>query len=122
MIEGMKAVGGYRWHDKYTCAATDDVTRKGPKAREGQIVELTQFSVVDYTTHNKQLLLGFEDENGDVHYFACDKKSNVYEVQLEGKVYLLPGERPIGKVLSPGSSDVLYFSAHGVRYERPGGE
>lgn len=118
-IKRMEQVGIYRWTDKYTAPDTDDVTRKGPKVLRGQLVEITHLSVVNYTTANKSLLVGYEDEKGDTHYFNKHKSSQNYESFLRGRVLLLPGERPIGTVESPSTSDVLYFSAHGVIYEYP---
>lgn len=121
-VKGYVVVGFYRWHDKYTAPDTGDVTREGPEVRQGQLVEITHLSAVNYTTANKSLLIGFRDGIGDAHYFNHHKSAGNYESFLRGRIMLLPGERPIGTVLSPSASDVLYFSAHGLVYETPEGE
>lgn len=115
----MKPVGVYRWYDKYTAPDTSDVTREGPEVRRGQLVEISQLSTVDYSTADKALLVGFKDENRDVHYFRKEDGTTKWECHLSGRILLLPGEKPIGTVLSPTANDVLYFSAHGLVYEYP---
>ncbi len=109
----------YRWSDKYTAPDTDDVTREGPEVRRGQLVEITHLSVVDYTTADKSLLIGVKDSVGTTHYFRKEDGTAKYACHLSGRVFLVSGEKPIGVVESPGTSDVLYFSAYGTVYEYP---
>jgi len=119
MIEGWVPKGLYRWTEKYAAPDTSDVTREGPIVKRGQIVVLHQLSVVEYTTADKSLLVGFKDAGGNAHYVSHDKGTSKYEAKMRGQMTLTENEKPIGTVLSPTANDVLYFSAFGVVYELP---
>lgn len=112
-----KIVGNYIYNDKHTCTATTTKTFVGPEVGKGKIAEITFASVVDYTTPGNILILGKRDTGGNDHYLLADQGTALYRLTIEGKFYLLPGEKPIAIVDTPGSADVLYCSFHGVLYE-----
>lgn len=114
-------MGVYRWHDKYTCPDATTVTREGPAVLRGQLVVLDTLYAIDYTTADKTLIVGIKGVDGGEHYIRKVDIANHYSCFLNGKLILLPGEKPIGKVETPTTSDVLYFTAHGLIYEYPEG-
>lgn len=112
-----KIVGNYRFDDKFTAPGTDTKTFVGPEVLQGKIVEVTSGVVADYTTASKILVLGYRDAGGIDHYIVVETGASIKSAQLQGRIYLLPTERPIAIVVSPTASDVLYCSFHGIVYE-----
>lgn len=112
-----KIVGNYIYHDKFTCTSASTKTFVGPEVGRGKIVEITFASVVDYTTPGNILALGIRDAQGGDHYLLADQGAALYRLTIEGKFYLLPGEKPIAVVDTPGAADVLHCSFDGVVYE-----
>ena len=116
-----KLVGNYRYQQKLTSPGTDTVTIKGYEVPRDKVTILTFLSVVDYTNNENELILGIIDAGGNEHILAMEL-GTVYRpwhvLTIEGPVILLAGETPFGRVLSPSTSDVIYFSAHGGLYER----
>lgn len=117
MIKGMKIIGLYRYKKKVTAPDTSDVTLVGPAVKRGQLLELTHLSVVDYTTGSKQLSVGFRNADRVNHFVSSVDKTGHHETHMNGRLYLLPTEEPIGYVATPTASDVIYFTAHGLIYE-----
>lgn len=84
---------------------------------------ITYMAIMDYTTNANEALLGIRDKGGNDHYLhkelgtATDIK---HGAKMEGEIILLPGEKPLGVILSPSTSDVCYFTAHGGLYEQEG--
>jgi hypothetical protein len=77
-------------------------------------------SIIDYTNNANELILGVRDAAGSDHYlkFGLGTTTDIVQaLTIEGGILLLPGEKPIGVILTPGSSDVCYFSAHGGLFE-----
>lgn len=109
----------YKWEEKHTAPSTTTITKEGPEVRRGQLVEIIHLSVVDYTTADKALLVGKRDASATTHYYRKEDGTEKYACHLNGRVLLVPGEKPIGTVESPTAGDVLYFSAYGFVYERP---
>lgn len=112
-----KIIGLYRWKDKRTAEGTDDITFEGPEVGRDEIVKLTFASILDYSTGNKQLILAIRDVEKKDHYIVVRKSTNEYEIMMEGEIFLLPGEKPVGIVASPANGNVCYFSAYGIIYE-----
>jgi len=114
-----KLVGNYRVHEKYSCTSASTKTFVGPEVPRGRIAILTFMSVSDYTTNAKKLILGIRDAGSTDTYVLIEQGTalaEAYTVKTEGEVILLPGDRPIGIVETPSTSDVLYFVAHGGYY------
>jgi hypothetical protein len=116
MVEGSIPVGVYRFREKLADASAADQTFIGPAVHRGNILELELGYVADYTTANKQLLIGFRDAGGSDHFIATVKETSTLSLGLQGKLILLSGERPIAKVLSATLHDVLYCTFSGLLY------
>lgn len=121
ILKGYEPVGLYRWREKVTAPDTDTFSRAGPKVRHDQIVELTFLSVNDYTTVNMKCSCGVRDEVEADHYIRTKKSAVWHGTMLRGRLFLLPGEKPFGEVDTPTANDVVYFTAHGIVYEKIGG-
>lgn len=117
----MNIIGLYRLEKKLTAPDTNDLTFDGPAVKRGQLVELTHLSVVDYTTGAKQLSVGKKDAHDAKHYVSSVNKTGHRETHMNGHLILLENEKPCGEVLSPTEGDEIYFTAHGLVYEYPGG-
>lgn len=114
-----KLVGNYRVNVKMTSPGTDTATLKGYEVGRGKIAILTFMSVIDYTNNLNELMLGIVDAGGNEHMLKFDlgiTAHNVQSLTIEGEIILLPGDKPFGRVLSPSTSDVIYFTAHGGEY------
>jgi hypothetical protein len=112
-----KIVGNYRYDAKDTRSSAATKTFVGVEVGRGRIAEITFASVVDYTSTNTKLILGIRDAGGADHYLRVVQGAAVRDLSMEGKIYLLPGEKPIAIVEDPGAADVLYCSFHGIVYE-----
>jgi hypothetical protein len=115
-----KLVGNYRVQQKITSPGTSDLTIYGYEVQRGKVAILTFMSIMDYTNNLNELMLGILDAGGNEHMLKFDLGTSTRIAQslaMEGEVILLPGEKPFGRVLSPSTSDVIYFSAHGGLYE-----
>jgi len=116
-----KLVGNYRVHKKVTAPDTNTITFVGYPVPKGKVAILTFMSVMDYTNNTNELILGIRGADGNDHYldFGLGTATDVEQSRkIETEVILLEDEKPIGIILSPSSSDVCYFSAHGGLYER----
>jgi len=112
-----KIVGNYRFDEKFTAPGTDTKIFVGTEVGRDKIVEITSGVVADYTTANKILVLGYRDAGGTDHYIVVETGASIKSAQLQGRIYLLPTEKPIAIVEDPGASDILYCSFHGIIYE-----
>jgi len=114
-----KLVGNYRVHEKYSCTSATTKTFVGPEVPRGKLALISHMSVADYTTNANKFVLGIRDAGGNDHYIDVEEgtaQNQHYGTAIEGEIILLPGERPIGIVETPGTSDVLYFTIHGGLY------
>jgi hypothetical protein len=112
-----KIIGNYRFDESFTSPGTDTKAFVGPEVGRGRILEVTSGAVADYTTANKTLVLGYRDAGGTDHYVVVEQGASIKSAQLQGRLFLLPTEKPIAIVVSPTASDVLYCSFHGILYE-----
>jgi len=97
-----------------TCDSTSDRTLKGEIVKAGKVIEIRTFLVVDLSTANKTLRIGFE--RSGTQYWLKRKAAGTaeYGIALEEELILVDGERPIAQVESPTSADVLRMLARGV--------
>ena len=115
-----KLVGNYRVQVKTTALSTGTVTLTGYEVGRGEIAILTYMSIIDYTNNTNELMLGILDAAGTEHMldFGLGTATDIVQsLKIEGEVILLPGDKPFGRVLSPSTSDVIYFTAHGGKYK-----
>lgn len=113
-----KPIGVYRFQEKKTAPDSTNIVFVGPEVRKGTIVVLDKLEVANYSAANKMLVIGIREAGGSDHYMQPDKAAQGYYESLKGKLYLLETEKPIGIVESPGTGNVLYFTAHGLVYKR----
>jgi len=93
--------------------STADVILGGPPVPGGCIVELKVMRIIDLTTANKTMRLGFE-RAGVQHWFRRrNAGTGNYDLHLEAWLILNAGERPIAMVESPTLGDELWFFARG---------
>jgi len=114
-----KLAGNYRVQVKTTAPDTNTVTLYGYEVPKGKTAILSFMSIIDYTNNENELMVGILDGGGNEHILEMEL-GTVYRpchvLAIEGSVILLPGDKPFGRVLSPSTSDVIYFSAHGGLY------
>lgn len=115
-----KIIGLYRHRQRTTTNSTDSVEWTAQTVGRGQIVKITFGTMIDYTTANKKLYLGFKDVAGTVHYLGVRKAAQYNQVHLLGVFYLIEGETPVGGVESPTSGDTISFVIHGEVYKAEG--
>lgn len=113
----LNLIGIYSYEKKVTAPDTSNVECVGTEVKQGTLVVLDLGSIVDYTTANKKLILGKRDAEKKDHYLIVRKNAQYYQAHLEGKMTLHPGERPIGIVESPTTSDVVYCTFDGFIYK-----
>jgi len=95
-------------------AAAADKNFKGPKVPEGRVVRIEVLVVIDLTTANKTLRLGF-DRAGTSYWLKRQAAgSSTYGIILDRPLILVEGEAPIARVESATAADALYFLARGV--------
>jgi len=114
-----KLVGNYHVSQKVTAPSTSTVTIKGHEVGRNKTAILTFMSVMDYTMNANEAMLGIIDASGVEHMldFKLGTATDVKQCcKIEGKILLLSGDRPFGRVLSPTANDVIYFTAHGSIY------
>jgi len=104
----------YSAEDKVTCDSASTRTLKGERIGAGKVVEIRTFLVVDISTANKTLRIGFE--RGGTQYWLKRGAAgtNDYGIALQEELILVEGERPIAQVETPTSTDVLVMLARGV--------
>ncbi len=104
----------YRAELKIIAPDTDDIILKGPKVESGRVLVICFMAVMDITTKNKTMRLGYE-KNGKQYWFRRRPAgSNTYGVTLDNNIILSDGEQPICMVESPTAANEIWFFAHGA--------
>lgn len=95
-------------------AAAADKDFEGPKIPEGRVVKIEILAVVDVTTANKTLRLGYR-RAGSSYWLKRDAPgASGYGLILDQPLILVEGESPIAMVESATAKDALYFLARGT--------
>lgn len=102
----------YRFDTKIEAAASVQ-TPSGPKVPEGFFLEVTQIAIVDITTSNKILALGYLDLTGEFRVFCENQGTNLNMHQLWGEQFIFAGEAPAGRITTPTAGDDCFFSVNG---------
>ena len=97
-----------------TCDSADTRTLKGDIIKAGKVVEIRTFLVVDLSTANKTLRIGFERGGSEFWLKRGAAGTNDYGIALVEELILVEGERPIAQVESPTLNDALVMLARGV--------
>jgi len=85
----------------------------GEKVPEGYRLEVTIMSVTDITSGAKVLELGYVDISGEDRVICMNKGTNVHHHDLTGRVFLMAGEQPYGRITTASAGDDCYFICHG---------
>ena len=97
-----------------TCDSASTRTLKGDPIKAGKVVEIRTFLVVDLTTANKTLRIGFERAGSQYWLKRKGAGAAEYGIALEEELILVEGERPIAQVETPTQNDALVMLARGV--------
>jgi len=92
---------------------TDDIILMGPRVSENRVVEIKVMRIIDLTTDNKTMRLGFERAGVQYWFRRRNAGSGNYDLHLEAWLILNAGERPIAMVESPTAGDRIWFFARG---------
>jgi len=93
--------------------STDNIVLRGPPVPNKSVVELKVMRVIDLTTDNKTMRLGFERAGVQYWFRRRNAGSGNYDLHLEAWLLLNAGERPIAMIESPTVGDELWFFARG---------
>jgi len=97
---------------------TANIILKGPTVPEGCIVELKVMRVIDLTTADKTMRLGYERGGNQYWFRRRNAGTGNYDLHLEAWLLLSEGERPIAMVESPTVGDEIWFFARGYCIRR----
>lgn len=85
----------------------------GEEVPEGYILEITAMSVSNITAGGDILELGYIDVAGEYRTICIDEGAQMHHHHLTGRVFLMAGEKPYGRIDTPGANNVCYFNCHG---------
>lgn len=93
---------------------TTNITLEGPKIAEGKVVRIHTFYVIDITTANKTLRIGY-DRAGTKHWAKREAAgTGVYGIAQNQTMILVENERPACMIESPTTSDECKLVVRGV--------
>jgi len=93
--------------------STADLEILGDEIPTGRVVYIEMFFVIDKTTANKTIKLGFRRLGVDYYVKRAAAGSGVYGISLDRPLILVEGERPIATVESPTLNDECLLVARG---------
>jgi len=95
-------------------ASAADKDFEGARIPQGKVVRIEILAVVDVTTANKTLRLGYKRAGTSYWLKRQAPGSSVYGLILDRPLILVQGESPIARVESATAADALYFLARGI--------
>lgn len=104
----------WTYEDMKTADGTEDVKFVGREVSEGMVVRIDNLIVIDETTANKTMQIGFRRAEEDHILFRMPPRTNAYGIYLRRPFYLVAGEAPIGEVESASDEDVCHFFVRGI--------
>jgi hypothetical protein len=94
--------------------AAADLDIEGPKVPVGQIVRITLMSVLDSSTVNRTMRLGYA-RAGSKYWLKHERAgSSGNGISMDGELYLVGGESPIARVESAPSTDECWLIVRGI--------
>jgi len=93
--------------------AATDLEILGDEVPEGKVVSIETFFVIDQTTANKTMKIGFRRGGTDYYVKRQAAGASIYGVTMDRPLILVEGERPIAIVESPTINDVCLMVARG---------
>ena len=85
---------------------------------EGHVLEVTHMSIVDETTPDLLLELGYVDQADEDRILTANDGTTRYECHLTGHAWIEGGEKPFGRVTTAELNDVVVFSCHGKLWKK----
>lgn len=104
----------YSAEQTVSSAPAADVDFEGPRVPEGRVVKLEILAVIDVTTANKTLRLGYKRAGVSVWLKRAAAGTGAYSMVLDKPLILSEGESPVARVESATAGDTLHFFARGV--------
>jgi len=93
--------------------ASADLEILGDEVPEGKVVSIETFFVIDQTTANKTIKIGFRRGGKDYYIKREAAGASIYGVTMDRSLILVEGERPIAVVEAPTVNDVCLMVARG---------
>jgi len=103
----------YRAEVETKAPSTANVILRGPPVPQGYVVELKVMQIIDLTTANKTMRLGYERGGRQYWFRRRNAGTGNYDLYLETRLILVEGEKPIAMVESPTADDELWFFTRG---------
>jgi hypothetical protein len=113
MNEKIKAKDVYLSYNLTKAPSTSDLEILGDVVKQGKVVSIETFFVIDQTTAAKTIKLGFRRGGTDYYIKRAAAGTGVYGIYLERPLILTEGERPIATVEAPTANDVCLLIARG---------
>jgi len=103
----------YRVELKMKAPSTADVVLKGPPIPEGHVALIETVHLIDLTTANKTMRIGYERAGEQFWISRRNTGTGNYDLRFRLHVQFTPGERPIAMVESPTVGDEILFVCRG---------
>lgn len=94
--------------------STADLDLEGRAIPAGKVVRIETYYVIDETTANKTMKLGYVKAEKTITLKREAAGTSAYHVRLEGRLILVEGEKPKATVESPTSGDECRLLVKGV--------
>lgn len=85
----------------------------GEEVPEGYVLEVTKMSITDISAPDKVLELGYVDVGGVDRVICMNNGAAMHHHHITGRVFLMAGEHPYGRITTPGDGNDCYFICHG---------
>jgi len=92
---------------------TSNIILKGPVVPKGCVVDLKVMRVIDLTTENKTMRLGYQRGSQLLWFRRRNAGTGNYDLHLEAHLLLVEGEQPVAMVESPTAGDEIWFLTRG---------
>ena len=111
-MSSIKASDIYSAELKATGAAAD-LDIEGPKVPEGRVVRIRVMYVVDLTTVNRSVRLGYKRAGSTYWFKRQNAGASAFGISLDGDLYLVGGESPVARVESAPAADECWLIVRG---------
>jgi len=112
-MSGLKPRDVYSAEQTIAKASAADQDLSGPEIPEGMVVYIEVISVVDLTTANKTMRLGYERAGVKYWVQRVAPGAAVYGISNDRPIILVEGEKPIARVESATANDEILMVVRG---------
>jgi len=113
----MKPGDIYAWDHDQAAPSASDLELTGPEVPAGRVVRVEFFSALDLTTANKTIRLGYQRGGTDRWIDMAGVGAAEYGRVLARPFYLVGGDRPRVRVVTPTQADVIAVTLRGPYLE-----